>query len=394
VTVDFARSVRAAHSMSGFLHACSATEPPDECIMALRPALWRVGWMWLDNRDRLARLGIPVIMVLSDTWGPHPPADAAAWDAHVRKIAGDARGRGFTWDIWNEPDISQFWKGTRPQFFETYARAARALRAELGPRTRISGPSITHYDHTYIAQFLDYCVANKIRLDVLSWHELAVDADIPSITDHLRDARASFLNDPAYKSLGIQKIQINEIVGPTAQYEPGEILGYFAALERGGADGACKGCWPDSHGRDNCANATLDGILTPDTHQPRAAWWAYKVYADGLAGRVACASANAHIAAFAAREGDGAQVVLGAFAYRDAPPVTDVRVRLAGLDRLPGVKKSGKVRVTVERIPNTGEVALPSPERAGEQTVSVIGGVAEVTVPGVRLHEAYRLTLK
>lgn len=395
VTVDFGRRVPGVHSMVGFLHGCNETQPADDLITALHPALWRVGYIWLNNRDRLGRLHIPTVLVLSDSWGPQPPTDTTAFDRYARTMAGYAAGRGFAWDIWNEPDIPQFWKGTQAQFFDTFAEAVRVLRAQPGPAAVISGPSLSHYDHAYIAQFLDFCKANHVRLDVLSWHELAVDADIPSVADHLRAARRSFLNNPAYKSLGMKKIEINEIVGPSAQYEPGEILAYFAYLEQGGADGACKGCWPDSHGHDNCSNNTLDGILTPDTRQPRAAWWAYKAYADSVAGRVASEWQGPGIVAFASQGGGQAQIVLGDFADKTlSPATTDVHLLLKNLTRLPGVKKSGRVRLTIDRIPNDGESPLTSPERVGEETVPVRDGMAELTLPGVRLHEAYRLTLR
>ena len=390
VTVDFARRVPNVKSMVGFLHACNATQPADDLITALHPALWRVGYLWMDNRDRLVRLKIPRLLILSDSWGGGVPKDYAPWDAFVRTMAGRAAGLGFAWDIMNEPDLSGDWKGRRAEFFALFAEADRTLRALPGPPPQISGPSISHYDHQYLAQFLDACVAHHVRLDTLSWHELAVDNDIPSLADHLRDARQSFLDNPAYKSLGLRKIEINEIVGPSAQYEPGEILAYFHFLEQGGADGACKGCWDN-----NCGNATLDGLLTPDTHQPRAAWWAYKAYADSVAGRVAGAATDLRLVAFASRAAGQAQVVLGDFVYQNQPqPPGDVRLRLKNVTFLPGVKTSRRVHLRIERIPNTGPSALPVPLRVREETVPVVGGVAEVSLPQVQPHEAYRVTVR
>ena len=390
VTVNFARRVPHVTSMVGFLHACNATQPAENFITALHPALWRIGYMWMDNRDRLVRLNIPTLLILSDSWGGGVPKDYAAWDAYVRTMAGRAAGTGFAWDIMNEPDLSGDWRGRRAQFFALFAEADRTLRARPGPPPQVSGPSLSHYDHPYIAQFLNYCLAHNVRLDILSWHELAVDDDIPSLADHLRDARRSFLDNPVYKRLGIKKIEINEIVGPSAQYEPGEILAYFHFLEQGGADGACKGCWDN-----NCGNATLDGILTPDTHQPRAAWWAYKAYADSIAGRVATEATDLRLVAFSSRTGSQAQVVLGDYVYQKQPmAVGDVRLRLVNVMTLPGVKKAGRVRCTLERIPNTGQAPLPSPLRVREETVPVVGGVAELTIPRVGPHEAYRVTLR
>jgi hypothetical protein len=72
VPVDFAKPV-AARSMSGFLHGSSDTQPPDERLLPVRPALWRIGFGWMENRDRLARLGIPTILILGDSWRSQVP---------------------------------------------------------------------------------------------------------------------------------------------------------------------------------------------------------------------------------------------------------------------------------------------------------------------------------
>jgi hypothetical protein len=259
VQVDFKQRVR-IKSMSGFLQGLGATNPPDSRIEPLRPALWRLhycGWRTdgratLDNQafDRLVKWKVPAIIGPSGIWHSQydafgkgrnfPYHDYAKWEELIRWVARDAKTKKYNliWDLWNEPDSELFFGGNRQQFCETFARGAKVLREELGPQVVLSGPSLAQYDPTYIAEFLDYCVAHRIPLQVLSWHELFVDANIPSVKAHLVEARQRFVNNPAYRSLGIKKIQINEIVGPGANFQAGEILGYLKALEDGGADGA------------------------------------------------------------------------------------------------------------------------------------------------------------
>src|SRR5262249_48876558 len=212
-----------------------------------------------------------------------PYDDFARWEDYVRQMTQAAQGLDVIWDVWNEPDTSFFWQGTRAQFFETYQRAYNLLRDNLGPDAWISGPSITQYNHGFLAAFLDFCVANGCEVNALSWHELASTGPrIYPIADHLADAYSSFLEDPAYADLNFQEIHINEVIGNQDQYRPGEILGSFYYLEAGGADGACKACWRASDGTSNCGNHTLDGLIFPITSQLRAGWWAYKLYADGV----------------------------------------------------------------------------------------------------------------
>ena len=387
ISVDFASHVPMVHSMVGFLHAANATQPEDQWIIPLNPALWRVGYLWMDNRDRLKRLGVPTVLILGDLSGPKMPKSVREWKTRIHTITQERAGRGLLWDIWNEPDGAFFWKGTQEQFFETYGQAAEGLRSELGPQTRISGPSISGYDSRYLTRFLDYCQAHSVRVNVLSWHELGVDGDIPSVEEHLRDARTRFFDNPKYRSVGLQEIQINEIVGPSAQYRPGEILGYFHALEAGGASGACKGCWDN-----NCGNATLDGILTPDTHQPRAAWWAYKTYADTVHGRVVSSSSDRRLAPFASVSGQKATILVGCFAdeqYSTAP--VPIRLRLSHLSGL-SLLHTRRVSLKIEKIPDTGEQAVPILPIIQAQTAAVVNGELALILPPLAVHEAYVVT--
>jgi len=390
VSVDFGKPVAHVHSMVGFLHGSNATTPGDDRLLPLHPALWRIGYMWMQNRDRLAKLHVPTILILSDSWGSRVPKTMGEWDGFVHAMVKNANGLPFTWDVMNEPDLSYSFKGTPEQYSEMFAHASQILHAQLGPQTAVSGPSISHYDPQYLANFLDYCKAHGAQVDVLSWHELNDDTNVHAVTEHLRDARRRFLDNPAYKGLGIQKIEINEIVGPAAQYEPAAILGYFDALEQGGADGACKGCWDD-----NCANNTLGGLVTPDTHAPRAAWWAYKSYADTVAARVLSRAADPRVVSFAASGSDRSATVLvgclgeGPLGKR---PVT-VSLRLTGLHRLPFARAGRRVHLRVERIPDAGKQPVDHLEVVQERDAAVARGMATALLPPLTPHEADLITL-
>jgi len=392
VSVDFARPVPGVRSMVGFLHAADATAPGDDRLVPLRPALWRIGSQWMGNRDRLAKLRVPSILILGDSWGSPEIASTAKWDAFTRLMVQRAGALTFTWDVINEPDLSPA-RAVPEEYSELFVHSSHIIHQQLGPAALVSGPSISHYDAAYLKNFLNYCLAHDARVDVLSWHELNADSDVHSVTAHLLEARRLFLDDPAYKSLGIKKIEINEIVGPSAQYQTGEILGYFDALERGGADGACKGCWDD-----NCGNNTLDGILTPDTHVPRAAWWAIKCYADTVAARVSSRSADPRVVSFAAGGASSATVLVGCF--RDKPSEADagmgpvaVSLRLAGLGRLPFLRAARRVHVRVQKIPDAGKAAVEGLETVQEQDAAVAGGGVRVLLPALAAHEAALVTL-
>ncbi len=94
-------------------------------------------------------------------------------------------------EIWNEPDNTQFWRGTESAFFRFYAQAATTLKSEF-PDLRIGGPGFVpscYLMHTtYASNFLSYCQSNSVPLDFLSWH---LYSDVPS---EFRDAGAYYRN--------------------------------------------------------------------------------------------------------------------------------------------------------------------------------------------------------
>ncbi|TAG95464.1 MAG: beta-xylosidase [Oscillatoriales cyanobacterium] len=399
VTVDFGLPATGTISMSGILHGIDPTNPPDNLIKPLQPKLWRAGR--LDIYDRVIASGAQFQLLVSDLWGygsnpkGWPYQNYPAWEAFVRQLAQQNKGKKIIWDVWNEPDlINPFWNGSREQFFETYKRAYKILRQELGPSAMIGGPSISTYNKEYLTAFLDYCKANKLEVNFLAWHELN-DNMISFIDDHVIDAKRNFQQSAAYRELKLQKIYVNEIVGDLAQYEPGEILGYLYNLEYAKADGACRACWDTKVGKkvSNCFNNTLSGIVTPNTFEPRAAWWAYKAYADGVNSRVLSRSDNDRVVALASKsnpEGK-AQVLLGYF-DRNFSSATTITLNLKNLKDL-GIARGQKIGLKLEKIPNYQEGAVRKLIGVKEESLSVNGDSLSYVIPNFNVHEGYLLTV-
>lgn len=399
ITVDFGQPATGITSMSGFLHGIDPTKPPDSSVKPLQPKLWRVGR--LDVYDRVIASGAEFQLLVSDLWGygsnpkGWPYQNYPAWEAFIRQLAQQNKGKKIIWDIWNEPDLKNpFWKGSREQFFETYKRAYKILREELGPSAVIGGPSISTYNKEYLTAFLDYCKANKLEVNFLAWHELN-DTIILFVDDHVFDAKRNYQQSPFYKELKLQKIYVNEIVGELAQYQPGEILGYLYNLEYAKADGACRACWDTTGSKkvSNCFNNTLTGTVVPNTFEPRAAWWTYKAYADGVNSRVLSRSDNDRLVALASKsnpEGK-AQVLLGYF-DRNYSSATTVTLNLANLPAL-GIQSGQKVSLKLEKIPNNLEGAVQKLVTVKEEQISAGSGSLTYTIPNFNVHEGYLLTV-
>ena len=140
--------------------------------------------------DRLLELGLrPVVEV---SFMPHdlatdpeatifeyrgiisPPRDWARWGELNRRLAAHLVERygvdeisrwGF--EIWNEANLEVFWTGTRAEYFRLYDVAARAIKS-VDERLRVGGPSTAAAG--WIADFLDFVVAEDSPLDFLSTH--------------------------------------------------------------------------------------------------------------------------------------------------------------------------------------------------------------------------------
>ena len=399
ITVDFGQSATGITSMSGFLHGIDPTKPPDSSVKPLQPKLWRAGR--LDVYDRVIASGAEFQLLVSDLWGygsnpkGWPYQNYPAWEAFIRQLAQQNKGKKIIWDIWNEPDLKNpFWKGSREQFFETYKRAYKILREELGPSVMIGGPSISTYNKEYLTAFLDYCKANKLEVNFLAWHELN-DTIILFVDDHVFDAKRNYQQSPFYKELKLQKIYVNEIVGELAQYQPGEILGYLYNLEYAKADGACRACWDTTGSKkvSNCFNNTLTGTVTPNTFEPRAAWWTYKAYADGVNSRVLSRSDNDRLVALASKsnpEGK-AQVLLGYFDSNYSSSTT-VTLNLTNLQAL-GIQNGQKFSLKLEKIPNNLEGAVQKLVTIKVENMTVNSGSLTYAIPNLNVHEGYLLTV-
>ena len=402
VTVDFSVDLGpATYRASGFLHGMSEADPPHQLVAPLKPRLFRD---WAPGTDgafaiypRVKKLGARAQVVLSDSHGydrdgywPGDNGDWSQWDQIVEEQVRGAQQRGgvFEWDIWNEPTVDYFWRRDRAQFFETWRHTVQKIRA-MDPRAVIVGPSLGAYDSKYIEDFLVYAKSNNALPDILSWHELDSDAapGFLMIPDGVADARALL----AKHDIKIERLCINEIIGPGMLTRPGAAIRYFAALERARVDGACHACWDDKDGGvSGCDNQSLDGLLTHPDRQPRSTWWAYRAYAD-VTGRLVEVKPGASVDGVAGHDDAAkqARIALG----RVAGPAGTVELQLTSLDKVPFLAGRSKVRVTVQRIPMSGWDALPQPPAAVQQDCPVEGNQAKVELPDFGPDDAYQVTV-
>ena len=139
--------------------------PADEVLREIRECggevFFRVGYSWEDPP------------VHNDP--PEDPRKFAEVAAHIVAHYNHGWNDGYRWgirywEIWNEPDIEQFWTGTPAEFFDLYERTARAMKRE-DPEILVGGAGISDpFDPDYREEFLRYCHERGVPLDFFSWH--------------------------------------------------------------------------------------------------------------------------------------------------------------------------------------------------------------------------------
>ena len=175
-------------------------------------------WQYIDDVfDRLLAMGVkpfvefsffPKAMSPEATvfwWGAHgkPPENYDAWkglvDAfvkHCQQRYGNKEVQSWYFEVWNEPNLQGFWKGTMQQYFELYKATATTIK-KIDPLLRVGGPATSSYhpaegvydslknaiknisaadfkeiqcEGPWIADFLKYCEKENLPVDFVSSH--------------------------------------------------------------------------------------------------------------------------------------------------------------------------------------------------------------------------------
>lgn len=130
-----------------------------------------------------------------------PPEDFGKYATIVQHIvmhynqgwAGGFHDNIRYWEVWNEPDLGPvFWSGTSQQYWDLYAKLARAVKS-VDSTLQVGGPALSNTNDpgAYREGFLEFARANQVPVDFFSWHWYSCDANDPSEYARLgRDVRS------------------------------------------------------------------------------------------------------------------------------------------------------------------------------------------------------------
>jgi hypothetical protein len=279
--IDFNAPAGPAHPRIGFL-AGLHDDTPDALVEPLHPTLFRIGHQFRGRISgglpaaiaRVQKLGATYKLAMSDLVQSHPK-DWGVYEADVKKLVaqtGDAAD-SIIWEVANEPDESY-----KPieSYYELYAHAFAALRA-VRPGAQICGPSFAFPSYEKYKRFLDYCRANRLECNDISWHYTGWDPAAPIHQKWQLEKMRSFITE--YPELKIREIHCDEWGAgpdkPTAdnpgRLQPGRAVVWFHYLQDVyQVDRACRANWGG-------ADDYLGGIITRDS-QTYPAYFAYRWY--------------------------------------------------------------------------------------------------------------------
>jgi xylan 1,4-beta-xylosidase len=103
-----------------------------------------------------------------------PPRDYAEWEQLVEALArhcvdryGLDEVREWYFEVWNEPNLSGFWSGTKEDYWKLYAASAKAVKRVSG-ELKVGGPASSKA--SWIQDIIVHCTTENLPLDFVSTH--------------------------------------------------------------------------------------------------------------------------------------------------------------------------------------------------------------------------------
>ncbi|KAL9473210.1 hypothetical protein ACSS6W_007590 [Trichoderma asperelloides] len=303
------------------------------------------GWVWglgeyrgrflssLSNYHACRKYNAEVSWLAHDIWGTDNtnassvwPGDNGKWDDYenfVRQLLNDLYTNnaidGTIYEIWNEPDISVFWKGKggMQQWIDLYIRTHKIIRSD--PRfnnMKIVGPSLAlrpKATNVWWTEWLRQVAGNNTIPDQYTYHlegsETDTDND-PTFTNASLSALLNTYNAPQ------RQINVNEY----AQYKemvPGSYIWWIAGLERFDFIGLL-GNWQSGTVLHDLFANLLTKKADPKNYAatdyaPAPGYWVYHYYATNMTGNRATVerSGDTHLDVYATVGKDRVRLIVG-----------------------------------------------------------------------------------
>jgi xylan 1,4-beta-xylosidase len=109
-----------------------------------------------------------------------PPRDGQQWATLIGTLVGHwvsrygvEEVRTWFFEVWNEPNLKDFWTGTQQDYFDLYRQTAEAIKA-VDAQLKVGGPATA--TNEWIEEFLAFCDRQRLPADFVSTHHYPTDA--------------------------------------------------------------------------------------------------------------------------------------------------------------------------------------------------------------------------
>ncbi|CZT11833.1 uncharacterized protein RCO7_07477 [Rhynchosporium graminicola] len=322
----------------------------------------------LSNYRTSRKFGARFILLVHDLWGadslqssdtvfPGDNNDFTNYNAFLTRLISSLKANdmieGLDLDIWNEPDVSNFWARSPEQWVQMWGNAYHRFRKEL-PGTIITGPSVAtppDRNMTWWDAFGSFITSNDSVPDIYTWHNLETSYDPVKTLPVLTQWREKY-------GLPDKPKAINEYAGPAEQI-PSTGAWFISRLERYNIQGL-RANWASAYelhdylgnmlGKPGAGNATYEPSGTG--YWSVGEWQVYKYYASSMTGeRVATSGSADGIFDVYATRGGAANTVKILAGTRGTTGLYDITV--TGLSAV-GVS-SRSVNIRTRRFDNNGK---------------------------------------
>ena len=91
---------------------------------------------------------------------------------HILERYGKDEVESWYFEVWNEPNLSRFFSGTKEDYFHLYEITVRTAK-KIDEKLRFGGPATSY--NSWIPDMIDFCQKNNLPLDFVSTHHYPTD---------------------------------------------------------------------------------------------------------------------------------------------------------------------------------------------------------------------------
>ncbi|MCL6588592.1 MAG: glycoside hydrolase [Firmicutes bacterium] len=103
-----------------------------------------------------------------------PPKDYRKWEDLIRNLTlhfteryGPDEVKTWYFEVWNEPNLEDFWAGSQAEYFKLYQSSVQAIKS-VNQAYRVGGPATA--GAAWVTEMIEFCSKNALPLDFISTH--------------------------------------------------------------------------------------------------------------------------------------------------------------------------------------------------------------------------------